>query len=117
MNCTVCPLDVFSLKLMALLALAHALLFLCSSEVLLLFVHKAETFTMPELELEEVLMVGAMESGMKELGDGRLMMAVVICCPLQFICARSLGFRLRLERQLKEIHKCEHFKILIILLI
>lgn len=71
----------------------------------LLVVHKAETFTMPELELAVVLMVGAtdevvMESGLKELGDGRLMMAVVICCPLQFICARSLGFRLRLERQL-----------------
>lgn len=73
----------------------------------LLFVYKAETFTIPELELEVVLMVGAMEqvvmeSGLEELGDGRVMMAVVICCPLQFICARSLGFRLRLERQLEE---------------
>lgn len=66
----------------------------------LLVVHKAETFTMPELELAVVLMVGATDEVVKELGDGRLMMAVVICFPLQFICARSLGFKLRLERQL-----------------
>lgn len=57
-----------------------------------------------------VLIVGVMdeevmESGLKELGDGRLMMAVVICCPLQFICTLSLGFKLRLERQLEEIRK------------
>lgn len=51
-----------------------------------------------------------MDSGLKELGDGRLMMAVVICCPLQFICARSLGFRLRLERQLEEKRNWKHFK-------
>lgn len=70
----------------------------------LLFVHKAETFTMLEVEVEVVVMDEVvMESGLKELGDGRLMMAVVICCPLQFICARSLGFRLRLERQLEDI--------------
>ncbi|GAA6067286.1 uncharacterized [Tachysurus ichikawai] len=71
----------------------------------LLFVHKAETFTM--LELEVVLMVGVMEEvvmefGLNEFGKGRLMIAVVICCPLQFIC-RSFGFMLRLERQLEEI--------------
>lgn len=52
-------------------------------------------------------MVGAMDevvigAELNELGDGKLMMAAVICCPLQFICARSLGFRLRLERQLEE---------------
>lgn len=102
-----------SIRRVQLEADSSALLFLRSPAVLLPVVHKAETFTMLELELEVVLMVGAMdevvmESGLKELGDGRLMMAVVICCPLQFICARSLGLRFRLERQLEEIRK--HFK-------